>query len=131
MQTLRIKDETVTGETVNEFQLDFAAEKITIAELITARVKSEVAKYQAAVEDYRGLVTPNAMESRLNDRAGKTRQRAKVDVDKQIRLALEAFDKNGFFILFNEEQVESLQQEIFLTPNSKVSFIKLTPLVGG
>jgi hypothetical protein len=61
----------------------------------------------------------------------KIRERRKVDWEAQYQLALEAFARNGFFILVNDHQVESLDETILLTPATQVSFIRLIPLVGG
>jgi len=48
-----------------------------------------------------------------------------------VYVALDAFQKNGFFILVDNKQLEELNQEIRLTEHSKISFVKLTPLIGG
>ena len=45
--------------------------------------------------------------------------------------ALHAFENNGFFLLVNDRQVESLDEEIWLGEGATASFLKLTPLVGG
>ncbi|EDL56503.1 hypothetical protein PM8797T_00784, partial [Gimesia maris DSM 8797] len=45
--------------------------------------------------------------------------------------AVEAFERNQILILVNERQAESLDEEIKITPQSEVSFLKLTLLVGG
>ena len=54
-----------------------------------------------------------------------------MDPEKQVYIALTAFQKNGFFLLLDTIQASSLEQEVFLTSDSKISFLKLTPLVGG
>jgi hypothetical protein len=41
------------------------------------------------------------------------------------------FLKNGYFVLIDNIQAETLEQEILLTNKTTVSFVKLTPLVGG
>ncbi|PID63355.1 MAG: hypothetical protein CR974_02085 [Gammaproteobacteria bacterium] len=134
MQTLLIKDETVMGDIVHEFQLDFNTQHITVADLIKERIISEVAKYQQTIAERftpHALVTPTETEARLNEYKNKQAKRARVDVDKQVKLAWNAFENNGFFILFDDEQVEDLQQQLLVTKQSKVTFVKLTPLVGG
>ncbi len=133
MRRLVIRDETLTSGVVHEFELEFQAEYITVAELIKRRIISEVEKYQQSVSEYSShyLVTSTAMEKRLNDLENKTVKRAKIDIDKQIELAFEAFENNGFFILFDDSQVENLHQKLLVTNRSQVTFIKLTPLVGG
>lgn len=54
-----------------------------------------------------------------------------IDAEKQVYVALDAFTKNGYFLLIDTIQSESLEQEVFLKSTTSISFIKLTPLVGG
>jgi hypothetical protein len=39
--------------------------------------------------------------------------------------------KNSFFVMIDNLQVADLEDEILVEANSKVSFIRLMPLVGG
>jgi hypothetical protein len=128
--TLTIHDETVLGGKDPALTLDFLNEIITVRELIRERVYEEVRLYNATSPEYfRGLVQPKDAEMTLN--GVKIRERRKVDWEAQYQLALEAFARNGFFILVNDHQVESLDETILLTPATQVSFIRLIPLVGG
>jgi hypothetical protein len=45
-------------------------------------------------------------------------------------VALQAFERNGYFIIPGDRQVESLDEDIIIGPSTKVLFIKLVPLVG-
>ena len=76
-----------------------------------------------------GLVQPTETESALNGYRMKTRRQ--VDAEKQVYVAPDAFQKNGYFVFINDMQAESLDQEVVVTEDLKVSFVKLTPLVGG
>ena len=128
--TLTVYDETAFGEKSNGRLLDFLTERITVQELIRERVYQEVREYNAATPEYfRGLVQPSDAEAVLN--GYRIRQRRKLDWEAQYARALEAFRRNGFFILVDDRQVESLEDEITLRPETQVSFIKLVPLVGG
>ena len=128
--TLTVYDETAFGERSNGRLLDFLTERITVQELIRERVYQEVREYNAATPEYfRGLVQPSDAEAVLN--GYRIRQRRKLDWEAQYARALEAFRRNGFFILVDDRQVESLEDEITLRPETQVSFIKLVPLVGG
>ena len=46
-------------------------------------------------------------------------------------VALDAFEGGGFFLLFDDRQVESLDDELGLTERSVAGFVQLLPLVGG
>lgn len=127
MHELLIKDKSIGGNTLHEIKLQFEKEYITVEELISARVESEVKKYQVAGVNYKNsLIVPDEIEKRLNGKAAP-----EIDVEKQIYVALDAFNKNGFFILIDNEQAESLDQKYLIDRESEISFVKLTPLVGG
>ena len=48
-----------------------------------------------------------------------------------LETALDAFQRNGFFVLVDDRQVEGLDEEIEIRLNTTISFVKLVPLVGG
>ena len=104
--------------------MQLSAEPITIKELIANRVRAEVARYNGG-EIFAGLVQPTESEIKLNNSANK------IDVEKQIDIALKAFERNQFFLLIDDEQVTELDKEIELTENTHIAFYRLTPVVGG
>ena len=105
-------------------------ETITVRELIRERVYEEVREYNASEPEYfKGLVQPTDAEHTLN--GYKIRERRKINWEAQFDLALEAFQRNGFFILVDDRQVESLDETFKLSLTTQVSFVKLVPLVGG
>lgn len=119
--TLTVRDATFSGDVTRSLDLDFAAERVTVREIIAARVRQEVGAYNAerAGEAFDGLVQPATPGAR------------EVDAERQVYVALDAFQKNGFFVLVDDLQAESLEQLVRLRPGTEVSFVKLTPLVGG
>lgn len=127
MKTLTIKDETAAGDILHKISLQFKEEYITVQELIEARINAEIIKYESSAEDYiKGLVAPTHLEKRLNQKSQN-----KIDSEKQLYVALEAFRTNGFILLIDDEQIESLEQKFLVDESTQISFIKLTPLVGG
>ena len=54
-----------------------------------------------------------------------------IEWKSQFEKAIEAFDRNGFFVLIDDKQAESLDQEFVIGHGTLVSFVKLTLLVGG
>ena len=128
--TITIQDENFSGAVLNELELFFQSESVSVKEIIEQRVLQEVARYnEKATEVYRGLVKPSAMETVLN--GFKAKSKVIIDGEKQVYVALDAFQKNGFFVLIDDKQVDSLDMQVQLSPVSKISFIKLVPLVGG
>jgi hypothetical protein len=125
-----IRDELSSGEIVNELTIEVLDEIMTVRELIRSRVYEEVRLFNFNKPGYfRGLVQPSDAETALN--GYKLREKRTVDWQKQYEAALAAFGKNGFIILVDDQQVESLEQVIQLRVGTQVSFLKLVPLVGG
>lgn len=128
--TITVKDEAFNGKVLNEITIALKEERVTVRDLIEARVWAEVEAYNKKVpEFYNGLVQPSDAEQTLNGYRLKTCKN--IDAEQQVYVALDAFQKNGFFILVDQVQAETLDQVIRINENSHISFIKLTPLVGG
>jgi hypothetical protein len=66
-----------------------------------------------------------------DSRRNRRRHPGQIDWKQQFDKALEAFNRNGFFILTDDKQAETLDQEFTVGPGMQVSFVKLTLLVGG
>jgi len=128
--TLTVRDESTGGDTLHEFALEILTERLTARELIRSRVYQEVQDYNLRQpEVFRGLVQPSDAEVALNGfRLKKPRT---LDWKQQFEKALDAFEKNRVLILVDDKQVDSLDEEITVRPGGCVSFLRLTPLVGG
>lgn len=127
---ITIKDETISGTILRELNLEFESQTITVKDLISQRVLEEVAQYNKKLPQFfNGLIEPNDAEKTLN--GYKLKKRKTIDGEKQVFVALDAFQKNGYFLLINNIQSMDLEQKIELTTETQISFIKLTPLVGG
>ena len=129
---LLIRDETTAslGKAEHTFTVHVSGEKISIRELIRLRVTQEVEEFnsrQPAV--FRMLVQPNHTEQTLN--GFKFHKPRPVNALTQYEKAIEAFEGNGFLVLVDDRQVERLDDEIALHPETSVTFLKLVPLVGG
>jgi hypothetical protein len=131
--TLKIRDETtfnLGGDEDRGFTLDVPQERITVRELIRARVYREVRDYNLDRPEYfHGLVQPSDAERSLN--GFKMRMRRSIDPERQFELAKKAFYSNGFILLVDDRQVDELEEEIEIRPDTTVTFLKLVPLVGG
>lgn len=133
--TVTIRDESATGEVYHEVPLEFPSERITVRDLIRERVYQEVQDFNRLQNEkvFRGLVQPSDTERVLNGNKPEYRlkQHRPIEWKPQYEQALQAFDKNGFLILVNDVQAESLDQEFELNNETQLSFVKLTMLVGG
>ncbi|MFN7970993.1 MAG: hypothetical protein U0166_01350 [Acidobacteriota bacterium] len=127
---IQLVDAEPSGRRIREFTLRLVSERLTARELIAARVRQEVGAYNAGQgELFEGLVQPKGAEVALN--GYRMKDRRSLDVDIQIETALTAFDRNGFFLLVDDRQIEGLDDVIVIGVATQVSFVKLVPLVGG
>lgn len=130
MTTLLIHDETTSGKKTNSFTLDCLTERMSMRELIRARIYQEVQDYNLKEPEYfRGLVEPTQAERTLN--GYKLKAKRQIDWQEQFQRACEAFERNGFFVLVGDKQATSLDDEFQVKVDTEVSFVKLVPLVGG
>ena len=125
-----VKDENFSGNIAQEISIGFNSATVTVQEIIESRVRQEVANYNSKLpEYYNGLVEPTDAEKTVN--GYKLRSKKPIDAEKQVYVALDAFQKNGFFMLIDNHQYTSLDEQIQLHSNTQISFLKLTQLVGG
>ena len=111
-------------------KLRLVSERLTTRELIERRVRQEVEEFNASSHEYfRGLIKPTEAEETLN--GYRFRKRVVVDAGVQVQSAFRAFTSNGFMLLVDDQQIESLDQPLTLQESSRVTFVKLVPLVGG
>ena len=128
--TLTIRDESTAGKVEGEWTLDFLTEHITVRELIRSRVYQEVQDHNLKQPArFRGLVQPTDAERTLNGE--KQRTPRQIDWKKQFETACEAFDAGRVLILVGQHQCETLEEPIEIRHDTVVSFLRLTPLVGG
>jgi hypothetical protein len=130
MATVIFRDETATGRPIAALEIGGVPQRASVRELIRIRVREEVARHNAAPGSrFHGLVRPTEAEVELNGyRLSEPRV---LDWQAQARIAERAFESNGFFVLVDERQVESLDEVVQVGAELSLVFIKLVPLVGG
>lgn len=128
---LTLFDETTSGNTLGKCELTLVSQRVTLRELLAERIRTEVERFnqQRNQEIFQGFVQPSDAEKALN--GYKLRKPRSISFKKQMALAVRAFETNGFFVLLNDQQISGLEEMLTLDANSKISFIKLVPLVGG
>lgn len=126
-----VRDESASGQGLYEITLEFLKDRINVRELLRERVHQEVREFNRQQNKlvYQGLVEPTDTERTLN--GSKLRVPRPLDWEAQFALAIEGFLKNAYFVLIDDVQAEDLDQEFVVGPKTKVTFIKLIPLVGG
>jgi hypothetical protein len=128
---ITIADENASGKVLREFILELLGETITARQLVEQRVRDEVDRFNSSPRTgvFQGLVQPTDAEAELN--GYRLRGSKLVDPEAQCAKALRAFESNGLLLLIGDRQIESLDELIPVTPETRVSFVKLVPLVGG
>lgn len=126
-----VRDETASGHSLYELSLEFLNERISVRELLRERVHHEVREFNRQQDKliFQGLVQPTDTEATLN--GSKLKVHRPLDWEVQFALAVEGFNNNAYFVLVDDRQAESLDEVFVVGPTTTVSFVKLTPLVGG
>jgi hypothetical protein len=133
---ITIADETMTGSTLHEFALEFLTERVTVRELIRARIYQEVTEHNARqaskagqLVEFRGLVQPEG--AARTGSGSRLREPRKIDWQEQYKRAVQGFQANGFLVLVDDRQLVDLDEEVVLRVDTRVSFLRLVALVGG
>ena len=132
LTSLKISDLTTAsiGKPEHTFTVHVSGETVSVRELIRLRVFQEVEDYnQTLPTAFRMLVQPSEAERTLN--GFKFSRPHQVNPQAQFDKAIQAFEGNAFIVLVGDRQVDTLDDEIALHPETTVSFLKLVPLVGG
>jgi hypothetical protein len=129
---LNVRDQSTAGlgQTEHMFNVRVPAETISVRELIRKRVYQEVREYNRhRPEFFHLLVQPGEAE---RTRYGfHMREPRSIDPQEQFEKAIEGFQRNGFVVLVDGRQAESLDAQFEARPETSVTFLKLVPLVGG
>ena len=145
---LKLVDEHFgTGETARKpaLELRLVSEKVTVRDIISRRVADEVESvnaerlsYAIRHEQTRSFLIPiekgsveDQLKPSLFDRIKKRPNQNLLNANKEIKRAIEAFESRSFLLLFDDRQIEDLDYEIPLMPDSEVVFLHLSPLKGG
>jgi hypothetical protein len=107
-----------------------------LRDLIAAVVSEEVHAFQQRQQDRRlarvmsrAEIEAAAARGRID--SGETDLRQEVDEGEAVAAALQAFTDGLYFVFIDGVQQTRLDDEVFVKPDSKVLFLRLTALVGG
>lgn len=125
-----IKDQSGAGRVAATSTLQGIDSRITLRDLIRTRVREEVARYNATLAElFQGLVMPDGAQP--TPEGFRMPARRRIDWEQQADHALDAFRRNGFFILIDARQVSDLEEVLELTAESDIRFLRLVQLAGG
>ena len=113
-----------------------AGSPLTLREFIERVVRAEVAAFRDRQAERRLVrflsqreVDEQAERGRV-DFGGRDLDQA-VDDDQAVDGALEAFEDGLYFVLVDDRQYESLDEQVQVGAESRVTFLRLVPLAGG
>ena len=119
MVKIVLRDQVVGVPPTHALVLDWqSGVPITVRELISERVQmeySDLVEHRGAYSDPLVDVGPGGVDL----------------VENVVTRALKGFENRHFLIVVDEQQVTSLDDTISLLPTTDVTFLRLTPLVGG
>lgn len=135
---LKIVDEHFSATPTRHRAVDLrlVSERVTPREIIRSRVDAEIAAVEATrqahlVNATRSLlIQPDAAEARLNP-LGRAQKRKPINPDAETARAVAAFDARRFIMLFDDRQIDDLDEYVTVRPDSEVVFLYITPLKGG
>ncbi|MBY0547939.1 MAG: hypothetical protein K2W95_11645 [Candidatus Obscuribacterales bacterium] len=132
MPTAILVEEKVPGQPPSKgYPVTLPADRITVAQLIRIYVETQVENYNttrvstACGENY------TSKEELLLNPAKEDKRFKPARCESEVERALVAFQANKIFLLIDGKQASELSEELDLTSSSKVTFLKLVPLVGG
>jgi hypothetical protein len=108
---------------------------LTVRELITRIVRHEVLAFKQRQEDRRLVHVLSAREIEAGVAKGKIDSggrelNQKVDEGQAIAAALEAFEDGLYLVVIDGEEHRELDRQIYLKPDSRITFVRLVFLAG-
>jgi hypothetical protein len=119
------------------FPPDLGDSGVTLRDVIARVVRAEVTAFRQRQRDR--LVFRALTEREIADAARKGKVEMggsetgtqEVDEDDAIATAWQAFEDGLFLVLVDGEEQRTLDAQVFLKPDSRLMFVRLTMLAGG
>jgi hypothetical protein len=116
--------------------LQQSGNRITLRDLLTRIVREEVRAFRERQEQRR--LTRVLMQDEIEQgaRAGKVDMGGRnldqeVDGAQAVDAVLQAFEDKLFLVFVDGEQPQELDYQVYLEPDSRVTFVRLVMLAGG
>lgn len=109
----------------------FFRRKLPLREIIAEKVRTEVEKANRNRKEYAS--TRYLTDEDLSWARGGAMKapKLKIDPEQEIQRACEAFMERRYFIYIDGTRRGDLEEIITLTPETKIQFVRIMPLVGG
>jgi hypothetical protein len=130
----RILGASSTAPQLEPTLLNLLEQRLTVAELIRLTVEEQVrtlvVRQRLAVEEAQELLDRHYADQRT-DPPRAPHQPHTISAKRETARAQRAFAEGRYVIIVNGRQVEQLDEEVVFDLDAKVTFLRLTPLVGG
>jgi hypothetical protein len=108
----------------------------TLRDLIGQVVRHEVAAFKQRQADRKFIHALTARQIEEGAARGKIDMGGRdlnqeVDPEQAVATALEAFEDGLYLVVVDELEQRSLDNQVFLNPDSRVAFVRLVMLAGG
>jgi len=112
------------------------SEQLPLRDLIARIVREQVAAFQQRQEARRFIRVLTTTEIQQGVAQGKVDMGGQelqqhVEPDSAVAAAWQAFEDGLYLVFADNEQLRSLDSELRLRPDSRLTFVRLTPLAGG
>jgi hypothetical protein len=111
-------------------------DRVTLRDLIARVVRAEVEAFRTRQEERRLVkalsradIDQGAAKGRI-DMGGRELKQA-VDEEDAVGTALQAFEDGLYLVIVDGEEQRDLDREVFVQPDSRVTFVRLAMLAGG
>jgi hypothetical protein len=114
---------------------DGGGEALTLRELITHIVHLEVEAFEIRQRERKlvRILTEKEIDSGLEkgrvDSGGRDLHQ-KVNLDEAVGTALQAFEDGIYLVFLDDVEQRELDKQVFLRPDSKLTFVRLVLLAG-
>lgn len=140
---------TIEGKTLGRRQALFAdwsipfppdlrgeGDNVSLRDLITRIVRSEVEAFRQRQEDRRLVRVLSAAAIERAVARGKVDMGGRalvqqVDDESAVATALQSFEDGIYLVVVDGAEQRDLDREVFVRPDSRITFIRLTMLAGG
>ena len=113
------------------------AAPLTLRDLIARIVREEISSFRERQSERRLVrvlsereIASGAESGRIHS-GGDTITQEVPDEDSAVGVALQGFDDGLYFVFIDGRQYENLNEQVFVGPDSAVTFLRLVPLAGG
>ncbi|MBI3861252.1 MAG: hypothetical protein HY290_05095 [Planctomycetia bacterium] len=110
---------------------------LTLRDLVEFVVREEVKAFQQRQVDRRFIraLTAREIDAAAEkgkvDSGGSDVEPQAVDAEAAVGTALQAFEDGLYLIAIDDRQEPNLDAQVFIRPDSRITFIRLTLLAGG